>query len=57
MRARGWATLRISERGRTKKKMFKILDQRDNRIGTLNRDNVQRMLSSFGLYPFIERLK
>ncbi|KAI9054724.1 hypothetical protein LZ554_001875 [Drepanopeziza brunnea f. sp. 'monogermtubi'] len=32
------------------------MDQRDNEIGTANRENVQRMLSSLALYPFTERL-
>jgi hypothetical protein len=33
------------------------MDQRDNEIGTANRENVQRMLSSLAIYPFTERLK
>jgi hypothetical protein len=36
--------------------MFKILDKRENEIGAANRDNVQRMLESFAIFPFTERL-
>jgi hypothetical protein len=38
------------------KNMFKILDTRDKEIGAANRDNVQRMLDSFAIFPFTERL-
>lgn len=31
-------------------------DARENEIGLLNRDNVQRFLSSMAIYPFTERL-
>ncbi|RDL38861.1 Uncharacterized protein BP5553_03201 [Venustampulla echinocandica] len=31
-------------------------DQRDNDIGAINRENVQRFLSSLAIYPFTERL-
>jgi hypothetical protein len=36
--------------------VFKILDARDKEIGAANRDNVQRMLYSFAIFPFTERL-
>lgn len=31
-------------------------EQRERDIGLANRDNVQRLLASMALYPFIERL-
>lgn len=37
-------------------KHIQILDARDKEIGAANRDNVQRMLGSFAIFPFIERL-
>jgi hypothetical protein len=36
--------------------MFNILEKRDSEIGALNRENVQRMLESFAIFPFTERL-
>ncbi|KAH8753397.1 UMTA methyltransferase [Hyaloscypha finlandica] len=38
------------------KNMFKILDAREYEIGAANRENVQRMLYSFAIFPFTERL-